>query len=494
MFLKQKRRILSLIQRLINILSIYAKSKDNKEIIIDCLDAVDAILNQLYEEENTPQISIKKLNDIRIDLNTLLNNHGQVNEEVIENAKRKLINVSEILNEEIKNKLNVLFLPYKVSMWDSLESVYKAALNDKDCVAKVVPIPYYELSGDKKIPKYEGNMFPKDIPIIYYKDYDLAAEEPDIIYVHNIYDQYNKITQVYEEYFTGNLKKYTDMLVYVPYHISSFIDTGSTKYLAYNIPSIKNVDKVILAGEHVKAAAIRDGIPEDKLLVLGSPKFDHIINSMKKGVKIPDNWRERIEGKFVFVLNTGCLFFANDPYYKVGLLSCILNIPNIVENSVLIWRPHPLTKISIMRFTPGLMEYYNTLTTKYIGDDYIYKNVILDETEDYVPVLLMADVLISSDGSLLRSYLVTGKKVLYLHDNVAKDSMFLHKNIIPSEAFYYFYDKENNWAEVIKRLAKGDDYLAQKRKKIAEEIYVNLDGTCGEKVYNTIKEHVIKNI
>lgn len=494
MFLKQKRRIVGLIQTLADIMNLYTKSKDRIGIIKDCLDAIDAIIEQLYEEENPPQRAIKKLSDIKIDFNKLINEDGQADKNTAKHIKRQLRFISITLNEEIKDKLNVVFLPYKVSMWDSLESVYKATLNDKDCVARVVPIPYYELSRDKKIPKYEGHMFPRDIPVVYYKDYDIAEEEPDIIFVHNIYDHYNTLTQVYEEYFTSNLKKYTDMLVFVPYHISSFIVTDSSNYLAYNVPSIKNVDKVILAGEHVKAAAIRDGIPESKLLVLGSPKFDRIVNSMKNDIKLPNEWHEKLEGKFVFVLNTGCLFFANDSYYKVGLLSCILNIPNIVENSVLIWRPHPLTKISIMKYTPELANYYHTLTTEYISKNFIYKNVIIDETEDYVPALSAADVLISSDGSLLRSYLVTGKKVLYVHDNVAKNDMFLDKNIIPSEVFYYFYDKKEDWAEVIKKLAMEDDYLAEKRKKIAEEIYVNIDGTCGEKVYKTIKEHVINSI
>ena len=37
----------------------------------------------------------------------------------------------------MKVRKEVVFLPYKASMWDSLESVWKAAEEDPDCVAYV---------------------------------------------------------------------------------------------------------------------------------------------------------------------------------------------------------------------------------------------------------------------------------------------------------------------------------------------------------------------
>ena len=40
--------------------------------------------------------------------------------------------------------LKIVFLPYKASMWDCLESVWEAAEGDPGCEAFVVPIPYFE--------------------------------------------------------------------------------------------------------------------------------------------------------------------------------------------------------------------------------------------------------------------------------------------------------------------------------------------------------------
>ena len=48
----------------------------------------------------------------------------------------------------------IVFLPYKASMWDSLESVYLAAKADENCDAYVVPIPYYDRNEDGSLGNY----------------------------------------------------------------------------------------------------------------------------------------------------------------------------------------------------------------------------------------------------------------------------------------------------------------------------------------------------
>ena len=48
-------------------------------------------------------------------------------------------------------------------MWDSLESVWRAADEDPECDAYVVPIPYFERNaqGELAAGHYEGNQFPE---------------------------------------------------------------------------------------------------------------------------------------------------------------------------------------------------------------------------------------------------------------------------------------------------------------------------------------------
>lgn len=61
----------------------------------------------------------------------------------------------------MEERREVVFLPYKASMWDSLESVWKAADEDPNCDAYVVPIPYYDRNSDgsyKKIIFYNTSI------------------------------------------------------------------------------------------------------------------------------------------------------------------------------------------------------------------------------------------------------------------------------------------------------------------------------------------------
>ena len=59
---------------------------------------------------------------------------------VYKQLKQKWIKVSNSLKNDVKLRIEAVFLPYKASMWDSLESVWQAADADPDCDAYVIPI------------------------------------------------------------------------------------------------------------------------------------------------------------------------------------------------------------------------------------------------------------------------------------------------------------------------------------------------------------------
>ena len=125
-----------------------------------------------------------------------------------------------------EDRKEVVFLPYKASMWDSLESVWKAADADENTDAYVIPIPYFDKNpdGSFKEEHYEGDQYPKYVPIIRYDAYDLEARRPDIIYIHNPYDECNHVTSVHPYFYAKNLKNFTDKLVYIPYFILGEIE------------------------------------------------------------------------------------------------------------------------------------------------------------------------------------------------------------------------------------------------------------------------------
>ena len=116
--------------------------------------------------------------------------------------------LKELISESVIYK--VVFMPYKASMWDSLESIWMAADKDERCEALVVPITYYELDNNQNPIKKvnERNLFPKYVNAVNDEEYDLENDFPDIIYIHNPYDNTNLVTRVDSRYYSWNLKKY----------------------------------------------------------------------------------------------------------------------------------------------------------------------------------------------------------------------------------------------------------------------------------------------
>ena len=64
-------------------------------------------------------------------------------------------------------RIEAVFLPYKASMWDSLESVWKAADEDPDCDAYVIPIPYFDRNPDGSFgPMHDERLdYPDNVPV-----------------------------------------------------------------------------------------------------------------------------------------------------------------------------------------------------------------------------------------------------------------------------------------------------------------------------------------
>ena len=107
--------------------------------------------------------------------------------------QKKLIQIGKIVRNNIQIRTEALFLPYKASMWDSLESIWRNVNAKENCDTYVVPIPYYDRNPDGSFGKrhYEGNLYPKDVPVVYYDDYDFESRHPDMIFIHNPYDDCN---------------------------------------------------------------------------------------------------------------------------------------------------------------------------------------------------------------------------------------------------------------------------------------------------------------
>lgn len=332
--------------------------------------------------------------------------------------KEKMDASLRLVEKEIKNvlptsPLKVVFLPYKASMWDCLESVWEAAASDPDCEAFVVPIPYFERDekGGARRLCYEGEIFPSYVPVMPYEAFSLEAEQPDVIFIHNPYDDGNYVTSVHPDYYSATLKKYTDMLVYIPYF---FNGKGPMPETHLNLPAYQTVDKIIVQDEE-KAESLVEYVPKEKIVALGSPKVDRLLKlEMKRDeiieTAIAPEWREKIRGKKVILYNVSVTGILHNSKVAMDKIRYVLSRFERREDVVLWWRPHPLIEATLQSMRVDMYEEYMRIKREFVRKGY----GILDETGDAGIAAVVADAYLGENSSSLVHYFgVLGKPVLF---------------------------------------------------------------------------------
>lgn len=439
-----KQQILEVIQSLHEIhghCKDHLLKKDYKVVqglLTDCQDAaiqIGELIEQL-EGEGTEAVTClenycERLYEVNVQSEEILPQKAyRYLDEILAKAENTI--------NHMKVKKEVVFLPYKASMWDSLESVYLAAREDEDCDAYVVPIPYYDKLPDDSLGElhYEGNEYPPDIEITYYEDYNLEERRPDAIYIHNPYDRWNTVTCVPERFFCSNLKKYTDCLVYIPYFILNEIEPDDQaaidhmKHFCF-LPGTIWADKVIVQSEKMRQIYINEYIKaakegglsgehidrkklEEKILGLGSPKLDKVHSVRKENLEIPEEWRRIIEKpdgtwkKIIFYNTSIGALLQNEEKMLDKMRSVFQTFKEQQDTVALLWRPHPLIESTIRSMRPQLWAEYGKLVQAYREEGW----GIYDDTADMDRAVVLSDAYYGDQSSVVQVYQETGKPVM----------------------------------------------------------------------------------
>ena len=360
---------------------------------------------------------------------------GHVNENnIYKRLKKQLVKVENSAKNDIRVRKEVVFFPYKASMWDSLESVWKAADEDPDCDAYVVPIPYYDKRPDGSFGKmhYEGDEYPKNVPITSYKMYDFEKRKPDMIYIHNPYDNINLVTSVPTRFFSDNLKKYTDKLVYIPYFILSEIKPDEDERIEgmkhfCTTPGVFNADKVVVQSEDMKRVYMKVLMEatndhseaarkywDNKILGLGSPKIDKVLSTKKEDFEVPQEWLKVIEKpdgsrKKIIFYNTSVGALLQQSEKMLQKMESVFEVfKENQEEIALLWRPHPLIKATVESMRPQLWIAYDRLVTKYREEGW----GIYDDSSDIDRAIALSDAYYGDGSSVVQMYQQTGKPIM----------------------------------------------------------------------------------
>ncbi|MCR5453235.1 MAG: hypothetical protein K6F00_11480 [Lachnospiraceae bacterium] len=348
---------------------------------------------------------------------------------------KKLKHPLTIVSNGIKNRFptqkEVVFLPYKASMWDSLETVWKKMKDDEDTTTYVIPIPYFDRRADGTFTAmhYERDEFPDDVPTVSYEDYSIENRHPDVIYIHNPYDDSNFVTSVHPDYYASKLKNETDELVYIPYFILGAIDPDDKKAVKdvehfIKLPGVVHAHRVIVQSEDWRKVYIRvmtefagkqtKSIWENKIEGTGSPKIERIKNLTPDDFKIPSEWEDIIKKedgsrkKIIFYNTTvGALLKGRDK--MLDKMDRVFKLfKENTDDTALLWRPHPLIEATIASLAPDLWERYKDMTEKYINEAW----GIYDDTPAIDRAIIISDAYYGDWSSVVWLYEQTGKPIM----------------------------------------------------------------------------------
>lgn len=463
------------------------KRLDNaRAILIDCQDTIEQICAVIEDSEENAVITIDFISeyyDVVYDvaMNLSAKSDGEKEKNCLDNA---LLKVENSVKNDIKVKYEIVFMPYKASMWDSLESIWLAVKNDSDCDAYVVAVPYYDRSSNDLETSfhYEGNDFPDYVPITNYQAYNLEKRRPDVIYIHNPYDEHNYVTSIDPNFYSKELKKYTDFLVYVPYFVAGYY--ANKKSALMNIPMcINNIDLFVLQSEGQKKALEINESLNEKMVVLGSPKIDRIINNFYD-VEIPVELINRINGRKVIVVNSSISRILNDDNWTSKMYQLIEVFKNRPE-LFMIWRPHPLLLSTINAMRPEKKEEMK----KIINSIDKMSNAFIDNFPSFDISVSVSDGLISDYSSLVLQYTATGKPVLLTMGY----SSYRNKKLVCCDYFSNYFIKDGTSVEEFcSIICEDNDKKKDERMNYFKNSLVNADGSCGLKIHKYVKERIEK--
>lgn len=393
----------------------YALAQDILSQCQECAISIGTTIEKLEGEGFVTVSYVEAYCDILYQIHEELNNCTEDNSGKIGKwLKKRLLRVENSIKNDIVIRRETVFLPYKATMWDSLESVWKAANEDPNCDAYVIPIPYFDKNPDGSFREmhYEGDQYPAYVPITKYDEFDFGKHHPDVIFIHNPYDDANFVTSVHPFFYSDKMKKCTDCLVYIPYYSTA----GGMSEGQALCPAYIHADYIVIQSEKYRKY-FDSGIPDKKFLPLGSPKFDSVIQKCKNPPEPPAEWKEKLQGRKVYFYNTsiGGMLANTEAFLKK--MEYVFNTFKGREDVCLLWRPHPLLESTFDSMRKQYRPAYDALKRKFTED-----NIgILDLTPDIENAIALCDAYIGDGGTSVTSLFgVAGKPLFILNNNIHK--------------------------------------------------------------------------
>lgn len=198
----------------------------------------------------------------------------------VEQLHNKIADTEQVLQSEILACNEAVFYISKATHWQYIAWYWKKLIKTGNTDIYIVPLPYYykKYDGTRYASKYEYNEIEKmvknsirqlknkeavsNIHVVCYEEFDVRLHHPDRIVIENPYDEWNQATTLPEKFYSRNLQKYTEKLVYiVPFQVEEFTKANYREYhnMQYycTMPGVVRADVVYVQSENMREVYIQ---------------------------------------------------------------------------------------------------------------------------------------------------------------------------------------------------------------------------------------------
>ena len=286
--------------------------------------------------------------------------------------------IQELKDRDGRESFSIVFLPYKYSMWDSMESVFEEAIT-ANLNAYIYPVPYFT-RGDNVLHHERKSFFkykPYLLPHHYYffKEF-FGGKCPDYVVIHNPYDNHNKITEVQEPYQTKALKERGSKIIYIPY--SSMMQ--SSNFISQM--GVINSDYIVVSDDKEAKLYVDtwkrlvDVDISDRLIIAGGHPKQDIASRVPESVTVPGDWiKQGVFSRPVVSVFGGLVYTLNNPEECIECYKDII-FKEVLDGSCVLFRPHPLTRDGFEAMFPADTILWDAFLEE------IKPHAIIDDTPD----------------------------------------------------------------------------------------------------------------
>lgn len=225
-------------------------------------------------------------------------------------------------NELVEIK-EIVFLVDRAENWGSLHTIWEEAKKEENTRVVVIAVPYVFKDEYGMIPEgvweTDADKMPNEVELTPYDQYDFELRHPDMIIYQNPYDAYNDTISIIPSFYSENICRFTDEMVFIPPFVLREIlpEDNRGRYtlgVFLRNPGLVYADSIIVQSEDMAKVytQILSEMSEDeidwksRIIGIGSGVNDH--NSRKKRTKYLERRQICDEPRILFYVGASMLY------------------------------------------------------------------------------------------------------------------------------------------------------------------------------------------